>query len=197
MNDVAAFILAGFALTGSPGPATLGLAASGAAFGLRRSLGLLLGALAGILVVMAVTATGLTGLVLAQPVLGPAVSAVAACYMLYLAYRIATAAPIQGASGESQPPGFGPGLFLGLGNPKAYAAMATLFSGFVLVRASPVGDAMAKIAILLAIIVVVDWIWLLLGSLLTRVLRDPVLGRAINIAFAVLLVASVALAFLL
>ena len=88
-------------------------------------------------------------------------------------------------------------MFLGLGNPKAYAAMATLFSGFVLVRASPVGDAMAKIAILFAIIVVVDWIWLLLGSLLTRVLRDPVLGRAINIAFAVLLVASVALAFLL
>ena len=54
MNDMAAFILAGFALIGSPGPATLGLAASGAAFGLRRSLGLLLGALVGILVVMAV-----------------------------------------------------------------------------------------------------------------------------------------------
>ena len=197
MNDMAAFILAGFALTGSPGPATLGLAASGAAFGVRRSLGLLLGALVGILVVMAVTAAGLTGLVLAQPVLGPAVSAVAACYMLYLAYCIATAAPVQHNAADRQPPGFGPGLFLGLGNPKAYAAMATLFSGFVLVRASPVGDAMAKIAILFAIIVVVDWIWLLVGSLLTRVLRDPMLGRATNIAFAVLLVASVALAFLL
>jgi threonine/homoserine/homoserine lactone efflux protein len=197
VDETAAFILAGFALTGSPGPATLGLAASGAAFGVRRSLGLLLGALAGVLIVMAITATGLTGLVLAQPVLGPAVSAVAVCYVLYLAYRIATAPPSQDSTDARHPPGFGVGLFLGLGNPKAYAAMATLFSGFVVVRASPVSDAMAKIVILLAMIIVVDWMWLLLGSLLTRVLRDPVLGRAVNIVFAVLLVASVALAALL
>ena len=33
------FLLAGFALAGSPGPATLSLAATGAAFGARRGLG--------------------------------------------------------------------------------------------------------------------------------------------------------------
>jgi threonine/homoserine/homoserine lactone efflux protein len=45
--------------------------------------------------------------------------------------------------------------------------------------------------------VVVDWVWLLVGSALTRSFRRPVLGRAINIAFAVLLVASVGLTFAL
>ena len=40
MKDLPGFLLAGIALTGSPGPATLGLAAAGAAFGVRRSLGL-------------------------------------------------------------------------------------------------------------------------------------------------------------
>jgi threonine/homoserine/homoserine lactone efflux protein len=197
MQDLPSFVLAGIALTGSPGPATLGLAAAGAAFGVRRSLGLLAGILVGVLVVMMVTATGLTGLVLAQPGLGPAVSALAAGYMLYLAYRIGTA-PLPGeSSASSRPPGFVPGLFLGFGNPKAYAAMAALFSGFVLVRDSQIVDVAAKTAVLVAIMIVVDWVWLLVGSALTRSFRHPVLGRAINIAFAALLVASVGLAFAL
>ena len=37
------FVLAGFALAGSPGPATLSLAATGAAFGARRGLGYMTG----------------------------------------------------------------------------------------------------------------------------------------------------------
>jgi threonine/homoserine/homoserine lactone efflux protein len=197
MEDLPSFVLAGIALTGSPGPATLGLAAAGAAFGVRRSLGLLTGILVGVLIVMMVTATGLTGLILAQPGLGPIVSALAAGYMLYLAYRIGVAPLPSESSGSGRPPGFVPGLFLGFGNPKAYAAMAALFSGFVLVRDRPVADVAAKTAILVAIMVVVDWVWLLVGSALTRSFRRPALGRAINIAFAVLLVASVGLAFAL
>lgn len=194
MGDLASFVLAGIALTGSPGPATLGLAAAGAAFGVRRSVALFIGILAGVLVVMMVTATGLTGLVLAQPGIGPVVSLLAAGYMLYLAYRIGTA-PLPNENADAQPPpGFVPGLFLGFGNPKAYAAMAALFSGFVLVRDRPHADVAAKTAVLLVIMVVVDVAWLLAGSALTRVLRDPVWGRAINVAFAVLLVASVGVA---
>lgn len=197
MDDVPAFILAGFALTGSPGPATLGLAAAGAAFGIRRSLRLFAGVLAGVLAVMMVTGSGLTGLILAQPGLGPAVSILASGYMLYLAYRIGTAPlPNQDRTSE-QPPGFVPGLFLGFGNPKSYAAMAALFSGFVLFRDRPVADVAAKTVILVTIIIVVGWVWLLAGSALTSSFRRPVLGRAINIAFAVLLVASVALTFAL
>jgi threonine/homoserine/homoserine lactone efflux protein len=38
--------------------------------------------------------------------------------------------------------------------------------------------------------------WLLLGAALTRRFRDPATSRKMNIAFAVLLVASVAFAFL-
>jgi len=197
MENLPSFVLAGVALTGSPGPATLGLAAAGAAFGLRRSLALFVGILVGVLVVMMVTATGLTGLVLAQPGLGPAVSALAAAYMLYLAYRIGPAPPPGERAASDRPPGFAPGLFLGFGNPKAYAAMAALYSGFVLVRDRPVADVAAKTAILLAIMIVVDWAWLLLGSALTGAFRRPALGRTINIAFAVLLVASVGLAFAL
>jgi threonine/homoserine/homoserine lactone efflux protein len=197
MKDLPGFLLAGIALTGSPGPATLGLAAAGASFGIRRSLGLFAGILIGVLIVMMVTATGLTSLVLAQPGLGPAVSLFAVGYMLYLADRIATA-PLPGADRQhASPPGFVPGLFLGFGNPKAYAAMAALYSGFVLVQDSPVVDVAAKTAALVLIMLAVDWVWLLIGSALTRALHDPVSGRITNVAFAILLVVSVALAFAL
>ena len=193
MENLPSFVLAGVALTGSPGPATLGLAAAGAAFGFRRSLALLIGILIGVLVVMMVTATGLTGLILAQPGLGPAIGVLAAGYMLYLAYRIGTAPP-PAESASERPPCLVPGLFLGFGNPKAYAAMAALFSGFVLVRDHPVADVAAKTVILVAIMTVVDAIWLLVGAALTRAFRRPALSRAINIAFAMLLLASVGLA---
>lgn len=197
MENVPSFVLAGLALTGSPGPATLGLAAAGAAFGIRRSLALFIGILVGVLVVMMVTATGLTGLVLAQPGLGPAVGILAAGYMLYLAYRIATA-PLPSESAEPvHPPGFVPGLFLGFGNPKAYAAMAALYSGFVLVRDRPIADVAAKTIILVVVMIILDCIWLLVGSALTRAFRQPIMGRAINIAFAILLIASVGLALAL
>jgi threonine/homoserine/homoserine lactone efflux protein len=57
-------------------------------------------------------------------------------------------------------------------------------------------DAALKAGVLLAIIVAVDVAWLLVGAALTRLFRDPRTNRAINIAFAVLLLASVAAALL-
>jgi threonine/homoserine/homoserine lactone efflux protein len=193
-ENLAAFVIAAFALTGSPGPATLGLSAAAAAFGLRRSLMLMAGIVAGVLLVFAAAAVGLTGLILAQPLLGPIVKAASVLYMLWLAWSIATAPPLsEGASGPA--PSFWGGMFLGVGNPKAYAAMAALSSGFVL-AAQPAADALAKAAILLAVMVVVDLAWLLVGPGLARAMRDPAWSRAINIVFAVALLASVEVSLL-
>ncbi len=132
MEDLAAFLLAGLALTGSPGPATLSMAAMGAAFGARRGLGYMSGAIGGIAVVMGVTASCVTGLVLAISGAAPVITVLAAAYILYLAYRIATAPPLGEETGAGRAPSFLGGFFLNLANPKAYAAMAALFSGFVL-----------------------------------------------------------------
>ena len=60
MEYLPSFILAGVALTGSPGPNTLGLAGASAAYGLRGSLMLLGGAIVGVYAVILATATGLT-----------------------------------------------------------------------------------------------------------------------------------------
>lgn len=197
MEGLLGFALAGLALTGSPGPATLSLAAVGAAFGPRRGIGFLTGIVCGMIVVMAVAATGVSGVVLAMPGAAPVVATLAAVYMAYLAYRIATAPPLAEGAGRRHQPSFAGGLFLSLVNPKAYAVMAVLFSGFVLVRDRLELDAILKAAILLAIIIAVNVAWLFLGAGLTRLFREPGSNRVINVTFAVLLLVSVAVALLL
>jgi threonine/homoserine/homoserine lactone efflux protein len=191
---LAAFLLAAVALAGSPGPATLSLTATGAAFGARRGAAYLAGIVIGMVAVMAIVASGLVGLLLAVPGATPVVTVVAAAYFLYLAWRIATAPPLAADTAERRTPTFAGGLLLSLINPKGYAAMAALFSGFVLVQERLALDVAAKMAVLVLIITAVNVAWLLAGAALTRFFRDPRTNRAINVAFAVLLVASVALA---
>ena len=197
MEELLGFVLAGLALAGSPGPATLSLAATGAAFGARRGLPYLGGIVIGMIAVMGITASGVVGVLLAVPGATPVVTGLAAAYFAYLAYRIATAPPLsEGSEGERRP-SFVAGLFLSLVNPKGYAAMAALFSGFVLLRGQLVLDAALKTAVLLAIIVAVNLAWLQAGAALTRWFRDPRTNRIVNVTFAILLVASVAAALAL
>jgi threonine/homoserine/homoserine lactone efflux protein len=194
VEGLPAFLLAAVALAGSPGPATLSLTATGAAFGARRGAAYLTGIVIGMVAVMAVVASGLVGLLLAVPGATPVVTVLAAAYFLYLAWHIATAPPLAADTAQRRPPTFIGGLLLSLVNPKGYAAMAALFSGFVLVHERLALDVAAKMAVLVLIITAVNVAWLMAGAALTRFFRDPRSNRAINVAFAVLLVASVALA---
>lgn len=196
MDVLPGFLVAAALLAGSPGPATLSLAASGAAFGARRSWPYLAGLVAGMAVVVALVASGLVGLTLALPGVGPAVTALAGLYLVWLAWRIATAPPLAGDGGHGDPPGMAAGLLLSLVNPKGYAAMAALQSGFVLVPRDALLDAGAKLGLIVLVIALVNMVWLRAGTLLARAFRDPRLNRAINIVFALALVASVAVALL-
>jgi threonine/homoserine/homoserine lactone efflux protein len=196
VEELLGFVLAGVALTGSPGPNTLSLAATGAAFGARRGLGYMAGLNAGMVVVMSIVATGVSGVLLALPGATPVVVTIAALYFAYLAVRIATAPPLAASAGADRRPSFFAGVFLSLVNPKAYAAMAALFSGFVLVHGRLMLDATAKLVLLLAIIAVVNVAWLFGGAALTRFFRAPRANRIINVTFAVLLVLSVGAAAL-
>jgi threonine/homoserine/homoserine lactone efflux protein len=196
LEGLLGFVVAGFALAGSPGPATLSLAATGAAFGARHGLGYMIGLIIGMIAVMAITATGVVGVLLSVPGAMPIVAIVAAAYFIYLAFRIATAPPLAADAAQGRRPSFVGGLFLSLFNPKGYAAMAALFSGFVLVQDRLALDVMAKTIILTAIVTTVNIAWLIAGAALTRFFRKPATNRAINVTFAVLLVASVAFALL-
>ena len=184
--------LAAFVLMGSPGPATLSLAAVGAVFGYRAGLRYLAGIVTGTTGVLLMIATGVTGLIAAQPVLARALAAAAALYILYLAVKIAMAPPLQQAAGRDSPP-FAAGFALAIANPKAFAAIAAVYAGQNLLPDTILFDAVAKITALFLVIVIVNGAWLVFGAAMSKLLHDPLTSRIANIAFAVMLVASVAL----
>ncbi len=194
MESLPGFLLAGIALAGSPGPNTLSLAAAGAAFGARKAVGYLIGLGVGMICVMVITVSGLVGLLLALPGATPVVTAAAALYFIWLAWRIASAPPLTEQAGERRPPSFMGGFGLSLINPKGYAAMAALFSSFMLVRERIAVDVALKIGVLTLVITAVNVLWLFSGAMLTRFFRDPRTNRIVNVTFAILVLASVVLA---
>ncbi len=186
--------LAALPLMGSPGPATLSLAAIGAAYGARRGYGYLAGIIAGTIGVLLLIATGVTGVILAIPALVAAITVLAAGYILYLAYKIATAPVLTSAESESRAISFPSGFLLAIANPKAFAAIGAVYSSIVVAADSIALDAAIKIGALACVIIVVNTAWLHLGSAFSSVLKDPRLGRVANVAFALLLVLSVVMA---
>ena len=150
----------------------------------------------GMVAVMAITASGVVGLLLALPGATPVVIGLSSAYFAYLAWRIATALPLRESGEQRQQPSFLAGIGLSLVNPKGYAAMAALFSSFVLIQGRLDLDVAAKIAVLVVIIAAVNIAWLLMGAALTRHFMEPRSNRVINVTFAVLLVASVGVALL-
>ncbi|WP_340116883.1 LysE family translocator [Pelagibius sp. 7325] len=188
--------LAALPLMGSPGPATLSTAAVGASFGWRRGLPYLAGIICGTATVLCLIATGVTAVVLTVPALKTAITLLAAAYILYLAWRIATAPPLTAQADTAKAPTFPGGLFLAIANPKAFAAIGAVYAGHSAVPGDLAADAVVKIAALTLVIVLVNFAWLLFGSLVAHTLQDPKKSRIANVTFAVLLVASVGLALL-
>jgi threonine/homoserine/homoserine lactone efflux protein len=182
-------LLTSLAVMGSPGPATISLTASGVAFGVRRSARYLAGIIAGTAIVLLAVAVGLTGALLAVPGLRPVLLAVSIAYVLYLAFHIATAPPLDAAASDAQAGSFPGGLLLGVANPKAWVAIAAVFAS-VEVADGALADALAKVAALSAMVVVINGGWLVAGASLAPVLRDPRRSRVANVLLAVALVVA-------
>jgi len=182
-------------LMASPGPATLSCAAAGSTYGLRGGAPHLFGILAGNATVILMLATGVTGLIWAVPGAVPVLTALGLGYILYLAWKIANA-PVGGAAAEAKRPSAAGAYLMAIANPKAYAAIGAVYASSTLIPGAPTEDAIAKVIVLNLTQFTINSSWLAFGSLFAAILKNPRTGRAINIGFAVLLVASVAMAAL-
>ncbi len=176
-------VVASLLVMGSPGPSTISVTAVGAAFGLRRSIAYLSGLVAGTIGVLLAVAAGVVSILLAVPQLAPVLLTASAAYILYLAYKIATAPPLSMHDETVAAPSFLGGVLLAAANPKAYVAIAAVFAASLL---GPV----LKIAILAAMIVLIHLAWWLAGAVFSRAFHDPVWSRRVNLAFAAALVVT-------
>jgi threonine/homoserine/homoserine lactone efflux protein len=195
VESVLPLVLTSLAIMGSPGPATISLTAAGSAYGVRRSLGYLVGIIVGTTIVLLAVATGVTATLLAVPALRSVLIGLSAAYLLWLAYRIATAPPLSDQTLGSRAPSLAGGTLLGIANPKAYVAIAAVYASAHL-GSGQVEDAVAKVVILSAVIVLINGTWLLIGSFFAPLLRDARRARFVNIGLATALVGATILALL-
>ena len=188
--------VAAFPLMGSPGPATISLAGVGTGFGFRNGRQYLIGIVPGTIGVLILVATGITTLVLAIPTFVTVLTTIAVVYILYLAWKIASAPILATDVTTSIAPSLASGFVLAIANPKAFAAIGAVYTSQTLINNNLIADGVVKISALTVVIVVVNTAWLLFGSFFSRLLHHRILGRVANLAFAVMLLVSVALALI-
>lgn len=186
-------VLTSLVVMGSPGPSTMSVTTVGAAFGLRRSLGYLSGLVLGTSGVLLAVAAGVVTILLSVPRLGPILVFASAGYMLYLAFKIATAPPLSQQDSSARAPSLAEGFLLAIANPKAYVAITAVFAGAALGLQSAMLEATLKTATLVLMIVLIHVSWLLVGTAFARMLSRPRASRIANIVFALILVATTAI----
>lgn len=177
-------VLASVVIMGSPGPSTISATAIGAAFGFRRSLRYAGGLILGTIAVLFAVAIGVVAILLSIPQGAPVLAAISTVYILYLAFKIATAPPLASQSRHMAAPAFAGGFLLAIANPKAYLAIAAVFAGSTIFAEDHALDAAVKTALLSVMIVVIHVCWLSAGASLSRVLHDPTSSRIVNVALA-------------
>jgi threonine/homoserine/homoserine lactone efflux protein len=188
-RQMLALLLSALVVMGSPGPSTVSVTAVGAAFGLRRSLAYTAGLIAGTSAVLLAVVAGVIAALLAIPHAQPLLLGASAIYILWLAWKIGTAPPLAKSDTSVAAPSFIGGFLLALANPKAWFAIAAVFAGSAL-------PPPLKIAVLIAMIVLIHVAWLLAGASLSRLFYDPRSARIANVVFAIVLVVTAALSVL-
>ncbi|GAB3685086.1 LysE family translocator [Salinisphaera aquimarina] len=188
---IASLVLTAALVLGSPGPAPVALAASSATFGLRRSLPFYGGIMTGLALAALASAAGLGALFSHFPNVRRVLETVAALYIVYLAYRIATASPPTDPSNAGGAPSFRDGLLLNVINPKSYAAFLAIFSQSILPVESTLWAYGLTAVTCLAVAASTNIFWMASGQLLTSWLRRPHTARLIRGVLATAMVAAV------
>ncbi|WP_170787112.1 LysE family translocator [Ruegeria lacuscaerulensis] len=121
------FALMMFAFVSSitPGPNNLMLMASGANFGFRRTVPHMLGIGIGFTVMVLLVGAGLAQVFMRVPLLHSALKILSVAYLLWLAWKIAHAAPATRGETEGTPMTFGQAAAFQWVNPKAWTMALT------------------------------------------------------------------------
>jgi len=189
-----AFAAAVFFLIISPGPGVLSTAGVGAAYGYRTGLAYVAGLFAGSNLVAMLVISGIATTALALPWLRTALLLVSLGYLLWLAWRIASAGAKIGFREAQRPLGFWNGLALQPINPKAYVVNTTLFTGFSFIPDALVLETAVKLLIMNLIWIPLHLGWLGAGISLRGLDLGPQAQRRVNIAMALSMLIAIGLA---
>lgn len=184
------FSLAAFALVSSitPGPNNLMVLASGANFGYRMTLPHMLGITFGFMFMLMLLGLGLAQVFTLYPILKTVLQAVSVVYLLYLAWKIANAAPPEAATAKGHPMTFIQAALFQWVNPKAWAMALTAMTIYAPSQELVVIGMVALVFCLINFPSVSCWAYM--GKQMQRFLTNNRRLRVFNISMALMLVGS-------
>ncbi|MGH1424165.1 MAG: LysE family translocator [Pseudooceanicola sp.] len=183
--------LLGFAFVSSitPGPNNMMLLASGANFGFRRSIPHMLGISIGHSVMILLVGIGLIQIFDAYPISQTILKVAAVTYMVWLAWKIAHAAPPEvSGTPQGRPMTFIQAALFQWVNPKGWTMALTAITVYAPDRTFS-GIAFVAIAFALTNLPSITT-WAVLGQQLRRLLTNPMRLHVFNWTMAILLMAS-------
>lgn len=190
IDSVWPLVMFTLAATITPGGATTLATASGAQFGFRGSVPLILGIATGLTTMAASAAFGLANILLIDPLLPLALKIAGTLYLLWLAWKVFRAAAPGSGITALRPIGFIAGLWMLWHNPKGWAMTGSAAVAYANLAANP-----AQLAVLMGLsfgvaAAVSLSIWCVAGRELARRVSDPAHWRVINGTLGALIVAS-------
>ena len=177
----------------TPGPNNLLVLITGLNFGLRRAWPVVLGVCCGFTIMIALVGIGLLEMFNAYPLTYLALKSLSVCYLLFLAWKTATAAPLAAgdtARDKRKPVTFFQAVLLQWVNPKAWVMSLTAISAFT-PPAHPLHSVFLTAFVFGMITLPCVSVWAVLGMQLRRWLSEPLKLRVFNISIALLLVATI------
>jgi threonine/homoserine/homoserine lactone efflux protein len=183
--------LALFALVSSitPGPNNIMLASSGLNFGFRRSLPHMLGVNIGFSLMILLVGAGLGAVFHSMPMVYTLLKYGGAAYLLYLAWKIASAGEIQEGKRRARPFTFWQAAAFQWVNPKAWVMVVGVAATYI-----PESGFFMNLLVATVVCGIVNLpsigVWVTFGTALRRFLHQPAAIRAFNIGMALLLVIS-------
>ena len=192
MIDPLPFVTYTFVMSITPGPNNVMLTASGANFGLRRTVPHLIGIAGGFVVQLLLACAGLAALFTRWPALQGALAWAGAAYLLYLGWHMLGRADHAARAGTRPVTFLQAALFQFL-NPKAWVMTLTAATLFLPRELSVIGSGAYMAGIMEGIGVPCMIAWALFGSSLRRVIGAPRARMVFNVAMALALVTTACL----
>jgi threonine/homoserine/homoserine lactone efflux protein len=192
MNKLLGLVGFAFVVSITPGPNNALLLASGIRFGFSRTVPHVAGTAAGMAALVLAMAAGIGVLLTQVPGAELALKAIGSAYLVYLAVRIATS---QGSNRTvvSRPLGVLHAAAFQFANPKAWLFGLTAVGTFLPRHLAPIPGALVVAATSAAIILGTAAVWAAGGAAMNRFVDGGPAQRAVSLALALVLAASVAL----
>jgi threonine/homoserine/homoserine lactone efflux protein len=188
---LAALVLFAFVASITPGPNNTMLMASGANFGFRATVPHLSGVVIGFAGMVLAVGLGLGQVFVAFPQLHTILAVLGGAYMVWLAWKIATAKGIGGGAVGGRPLTFLQAAGFQWVNPKAWVMAIGAVTTY-----APQDHYNLNVVLVSLVVMVVNGpcvaTWMGFGVGLRRFLDRPVMMRAFNLTMAALLLASLA-----